>query len=600
MWGFLRRLLGLSRREVPDRLEPQVNLSAVLVPDDAVKPAAPAVDSIPGLPDVEEPGESIAPTHAVDQRPVVAEVTVYAPPVVVVPTITVTTPLPWVPSDAIATPLLGLSIDVETTGLSARKGDRIISVSVVEVFSVRLGARFDVMVNPGRSIPADASDIHGIRDADVHDKPTFREIAADLARFVGDRATIGYNLGFDLGFLDMEFTLAGVTLPPGLLKPGCDVKKLSEGFRGGVRMRLHAACSSFGVDLSALQAHSAADDATATAQLLLAIRRQTAKVPLESQITLSMMSLAKMRAEERYYDDDDLEAGWILFETRRYDEALERVYAAITRDEMAAGPVIESRAYELACMILRRLRKRDDEVAVLRSFLSRAYGYPPRPGELADGIVRPWHPAFRQVPTESGRPKTLSTPPVKIGRRPAPEVAELAARLDGLFAKVETVREAPIPNGQRLARCRAERPYHDNLKELAVCLRREYSAWKSADQSKATDVLIELHAAAQRHAFIHYEYPGGRDDPELKKDSRAGLWSHLAAEIATDADLTEVVLEFRVVGYRRLPLLNKTDVSRLVATFGEPDDHLDVRVHHAAVWERLRKVARAQRKAKGF
>lgn len=68
----------------------------------------------------------------------------------------------------------------------------------------------DTLVNPGR--PVDATEIHGISDADVEHAPTFRELAGDLLQCLAGRPISAYNAGYCMGILKHELTRIG--LPP--------------------------------------------------------------------------------------------------------------------------------------------------------------------------------------------------------------------------------------------------------------------------------------------------------------------------------------------------------------------------------------------------
>ena len=107
-------------------------------------------------------------------------------------------------------------IDVETTGLNPEK-DRIVSVAVfrVDLSNPKLnedlkGEILNYVVDPQCTIPKDASDIHGITNADIKDKPTFSEIAKELRDFIGTLPLIGHNVSFDKKFLSAEFKRVGV------------------------------------------------------------------------------------------------------------------------------------------------------------------------------------------------------------------------------------------------------------------------------------------------------------------------------------------------------------------------------------------------------
>ena len=59
-------------------------------------------------------------------------------------------------------------------------------------------------------IPEVTTQIHGISDADVAGKPTFRELAAEIAEFIGDADLAGYNSNkFDVPLLVEEFLRVG-------------------------------------------------------------------------------------------------------------------------------------------------------------------------------------------------------------------------------------------------------------------------------------------------------------------------------------------------------------------------------------------------------
>ena len=106
-------------------------------------------------------------------------------------------------------------LDVETTGLFTADGHRIVEVAAVEVSGHRAtGREFYSLVNPEREIPEEVVKVHGIDNAKVEDAPTFKEIAAELRRFIGDSTVVitcrtKDNYTLDIAFLNMEFERAG-------------------------------------------------------------------------------------------------------------------------------------------------------------------------------------------------------------------------------------------------------------------------------------------------------------------------------------------------------------------------------------------------------
>ena len=100
--------------------------------------------------------------------------------------------------------------DLETTGLDLVK-DRIIQISYIKVYPDGKEERGDELINPERPIPQLVTELTGISDDDVKDKPTFKE----LAQTIDDKFTgcdfAGFNSNhFDVPLLAEEFLRAGI------------------------------------------------------------------------------------------------------------------------------------------------------------------------------------------------------------------------------------------------------------------------------------------------------------------------------------------------------------------------------------------------------
>jgi DNA polymerase-3 subunit epsilon len=95
--------------------------------------------------------------------------------------------------------------DLETTGINITT-DRIIEIAVIKVMPNGEILRKSNLLNPTIAIPLESSLIHGIYDADVKEKPTFKEVAKDYARFFEGADLSGFNiLKFDIPILVEEF-----------------------------------------------------------------------------------------------------------------------------------------------------------------------------------------------------------------------------------------------------------------------------------------------------------------------------------------------------------------------------------------------------------
>ncbi len=102
--------------------------------------------------------------------------------------------------------------DLETTGLDVCK-DRIVQIAYIKVNPNGTEEEKSFLVNPEMPIPEEATAIHGISDADVADKPTFKELANTLIKDFKGSDIAGYNSNkFDLPLLAEEFLRAGADI----------------------------------------------------------------------------------------------------------------------------------------------------------------------------------------------------------------------------------------------------------------------------------------------------------------------------------------------------------------------------------------------------
>lgn len=154
--------------------------------------------------------------------------------------------------------------DIESTGTDPVK-DRIVELSMLKVTPEMTETTFHVLVNPGMSIPKEAAAIHGITDEDVKDKPTFGQVAKEVAGFIENCDLGGYNcLRFDIPMLAEEFFRSEVPVDLKSRKV-VDVQVI---FHKKEQRTLTAAYSFYcGKDLE--NAHSADADTRATYEVLL-------------------------------------------------------------------------------------------------------------------------------------------------------------------------------------------------------------------------------------------------------------------------------------------------------------------------------------------
>lgn len=101
-------------------------------------------------------------------------------------------------------------IDLETTGINVST-DRIVEISALKINPNGTEQWMTHLVNPEMPIPPRVSEIHGIKDSDVADAPTFREIAKNLVTFLEGCDMAGFNaIKFDIPLLAEEFLRTNV------------------------------------------------------------------------------------------------------------------------------------------------------------------------------------------------------------------------------------------------------------------------------------------------------------------------------------------------------------------------------------------------------
>ncbi len=102
--------------------------------------------------------------------------------------------------------------DLETTGIDVAT-DRIVELSIVRIETNGNRQSMTMRLNPEKHIPAEASAVHGIFDADVKDCPTFKDKAEELKKIFDGCDLAGFNSNrFDIPVLAEEFIRVGVII----------------------------------------------------------------------------------------------------------------------------------------------------------------------------------------------------------------------------------------------------------------------------------------------------------------------------------------------------------------------------------------------------
>lgn len=153
--------------------------------------------------------------------------------------------------------------DLETTGLDISK-DRIVEISILRIDPDGNRTSMTRRVNPEMHISEESSAIHGIRNEDVVNEPTFKELAPAVRDFIGNADLAGYNSNkFDIPMLIEEFLRVEVDFDMTKRKL-VDVQNI---FHKMEKRTLEAAYQ-FYCDKKLTNAHSAEADVNATFEVL--------------------------------------------------------------------------------------------------------------------------------------------------------------------------------------------------------------------------------------------------------------------------------------------------------------------------------------------
>jgi DNA polymerase-3 subunit epsilon len=226
-------------------------------------------------------------------------------------------------------------LDTETTGLDVSNGHRIIEIGCVEMINRRRTQRtFHKYVQPDRDIDEGAEEVHGISRESLKNEPRFPEIAEEFVQFISGAELIIHNSAFDVGFLNHEFHLAGLTTTD--VEDCCqviDTLAMARRIHPGQRNSLDALCKRYSVDNSRRDLHGALLDAQLLAEVYLAMTGGQGALSLDQD-----MSGAKPKDRRIERVDGDVLNLKVVHATRQEIEAHERQLSLI--DEASEDGVV--------------------------------------------------------------------------------------------------------------------------------------------------------------------------------------------------------------------------------------------------------------------
>ncbi|MTW18239.1 3'-5' exonuclease [Rhodoplanes serenus] len=178
-----------------------------------------------------------------------------------------------------------VSVDCETSGFNILADD-IVSIAAIKIRGNQIltSETFRALVRPGAAMEVSAIKVHQLREADVREARTIREVMPEFLRFVGSRPLVGYWVSFDVRMINKYlFGLLNINLP----NRQYDVSELYyERKYGkappGTEIDLRYAAIAADLGLTMLPQHDAFNDALVAAQMYVILRdmqRRGVRIP---------------------------------------------------------------------------------------------------------------------------------------------------------------------------------------------------------------------------------------------------------------------------------------------------------------------------------
>ncbi len=159
-------------------------------------------------------------------------------------------------------------LDTETTGLSPKEGHRIVEIGAVELINhVPTGRTYHQYINPERSMPEEAYNVHGLSEEFLRKHPVFNDIVDAFCEFVGDGVLVIHNAPFDMAFINHELITHNRELIPE--EQVLDTLALARKKHPMGPNSLDALCRRYGVDNSNRTKHGALLDSELLASVYL-------------------------------------------------------------------------------------------------------------------------------------------------------------------------------------------------------------------------------------------------------------------------------------------------------------------------------------------
>lgn len=192
--------------------------------------------------------------------------------------------------------------DLESSGLNTETA-RIVQIATIKYFPDGNVEEKEYLINPEEDIPVEASDVHGITNEMVADKPTFKQFSKGLRAYFDGCDIGGFNSNsYDINLLDAEFIRAGlepIDWNPALVDVFLLYKQLYSSKLSEIYKRF------FGEELEG--AHNAVADVIATVKILDKLLKDSENTCTPQELDLSLQGeTLRVDYSGKFYKKEDV------------------------------------------------------------------------------------------------------------------------------------------------------------------------------------------------------------------------------------------------------------------------------------------------------
>lgn len=166
-------------------------------------------------------------------------------------------------------------LDTETTGFDPKQGHKMIEIGAIKVVDGAVTDEyFHVYIDPQRSIPDEAVEVHGMTRDDVVELgqgQVFSDIADDLLDLFRNQTLVIHNANFDMSFLDYELEQCGLPKLSDECEMVIDTLEYAKTIHPRGKHNLDALAKKYGADSIERTVHGALLDAKILAVVFTAM-----------------------------------------------------------------------------------------------------------------------------------------------------------------------------------------------------------------------------------------------------------------------------------------------------------------------------------------